>query len=316
VKVLITGGAGFIGSHLCEYLIRLGYEVPILDNLTTGSKNNIDSCKGAIFISGDITNKELVDKLVSRSDTVFHLAAAVGVKTILSAPIKSMQTNFIGSEIVISACSRFDKRLMIASTSEIYGKNLKQPLAENDDRVMGSPQKLRWSYADSKSLEEALAHAYFLNSKLNVTTIRFFNIVGPRQSSAYGMVLPNFIENAIIDKPIRVFGDGNQTRVFCHVKDAIEAIVKLINRHDTIGEVFNVGGSQEISIMDLAVRVKRILSSKSNIILESYENFYEVGFEDMMRRTPDLSKLSNFINWQPKFDLDSIIKDISKSYSK
>lgn len=316
MKVLITGGAGFIGSHLCEYLISLGYEVTILDNLTTGSKNNIDSCKGAIFISGDITNKVLVDKLVSRSDTVFHLAAAVGVKTILSAPIKSMQTNFIGSEIVISACSRFDKRLMIASTSEIYGKNLKQPLAENDDRVMGSPQKLRWSYADSKSLEEALAHAYFLNNKLNVTTIRFFNIVGPRQSSAYGMVLPNFIENAIIDKPIRVFGDGNQTRVFCHVKDAIEAIVKLINRHDTIGEVFNVGGSQEISMMDLAVRVKRILSSKSNITLESYENFYEDGFEDMMRRTPDLSKLSNFINWQPKFDLDSIIKDISKSYSK
>jgi len=316
VKVLITGGTGFIGSHLCEQFESLDAEVICLDNLSTSSVKNIENLRKTKFVLGDIKDSVLINDLVSSVDVVIHLAAAVGVKTILNNPVESIQTNFIGSETVLHACNKFNKRVIIASTSEIYGKNLKQPLSETDDRVMGAPQKLRWSYADAKALEESVAHSLFLRDGLRVTTVRFFNIVGPRQSSAYGMVLPNFIENAISNKPIRVFGSGNQTRVFCHVKDVIGAMVKLINREDTIGEVFNIGGSQEISMMDLAVKVKLILSSRSNIILEPYENYYEAGFEDMIKRTPDLRKLRSFITWQPKFDLDSIIKDIAKSYSK
>jgi len=316
VKVLITGGTGFIGSHLCEQFESLDAEVICLDNLSTSLVKNIENLRNTKFVLGDIKDSVLINDLVSSVDVVIHLAAAVGVKTILNNPVESIQTNFIGSETVLHACNKFNKRVIIASTSEIYGKNLKQPLSETDDRVMGAPQKLRWSYADAKALEESVAHSLFLRDGLRVTTVRFFNIVGPRQSSAYGMVLPNFIENAISNKPIRVFGSGNQTRVFCHVKDVIGAMVKLINREDTIGEVFNIGGSQEISMMDLAVKVKLILSSRSNIILEPYENYYEAGFEDMIKRTPDLRKLKSFITWQPKFDLDSIIKDIAKSYSK
>lgn len=316
MKVLITGGTGFIGSHLCEQFESLDAEVICLDNLSTSSVKNIENLRKTKFVLGDIKDSVLINDLVSSVDVVIHLAAAVGVKTILSNPVDSIQTNFIGSETVLHACNKSNKRVIIASTSEIYGKNLKQPLSETDDRVMGAPQKLRWSYADAKALEESVAHSLFLKDGLRVTTVRFFNIVGPRQSSAYGMVLPNFIENAISNKPIRVFGSGNQTRVFCHVKDVIGAMVKLINREDTIGEVFNIGGSQEISMMDLAVKVKLILSSRSNIILEPYENYYEAGFEDMIKRTPDLRKLRSFITWQPKFDLDSIIKDIAKSYSK
>lgn len=316
MKVLITGGTGFIGSHLCEQFESLDAEVICLDNLSTSSVKNIENLRKTKFVLGDIKDSVLINDLVSSVDVVIHLAAAVGVKTILNNPVESIQTNFIGSETVLHACNKFNKRVIIASTSEIYGKNLKQPLSETDDRVMGAPQKLRWSYADAKALEESVAHSLFLRDGLRVTTVRFFNIVGPRQSSAYGMVLPNFIENAISNKPIRVFGSGNQTRVFCHVKDVIEAMVKLINREDTIGEVFNIGGSQEISMMDLAVKVKLILSSRSNIILEPYENYYEAGFEDMIKRTPDLRKLKSFITWQPKFDLDSIIRDIAKSYSK
>jgi len=312
VKVLITGGTGFIGSHLCEQFESLDAEVICLDNLSTSSVKNIENLRNTKFVLGDIKDSVLINDLVSSVDVVIHLAAAVGVKTILNNPVESIQTNFIGSETVLHACNKFNKRVIIASTSEIYGKNLKQPLSETDDRVMGAPQKLRWSYADAKALEESVAHSLFLRDGLRVTTVRFFNIVGPRQSSAYGMVLPNFIENAISNKPIRVFGSGNQTRVFCHVKDVIEAMVKLINREDTIGEVFNIGGSQEISMMDLAVKVKLILSSRSNIILEPYENYYEAGFEDMIKRTPDLRKLKSFITWQPKFDLDSIIRDIAK----
>ena len=316
MKVLVTGGAGFIGSHLCETLSNLGMEVTSLDNLSTGTLENVNQLSSVKFLTGDITNKVLVDELVQISDLVFHLAAAVGVRTILTKPIESIQTNFLGSEIVLSACSKYDRRLVIASTSEIYGKNSKQPLKESDDRVMGSPQKLRWSYADSKALEEALAYALFLSKGLRVTTTRFFNVVGPKQSSAYGMVLPNFIESAMSGNPIRVFGDGKQTRVFCHVKDVVSALIKLLDDDRTIGEVFNIGGLEEISIWDLAVRVKNLLSSKSEIILETYQDSYGDGFEDMMRRTPDIRKLQKFIEWQPKFNLDLMIEDIANSYSK
>ena len=316
MKVLVTGGAGFIGSHLCETLSNLGMEVTSLDNLSTGTLENVNQLSSIKFLTGDITNKVLVDELVQISDLVFHLAAAVGVRTILTKPIESIQTNFLGSEIVLSACSKYDRRLVIASTSEIYGKNSKQPLKESDDRVMGSPQKLRWSYADSKALEEALAYALFLSKGLRVTTTRFFNVVGPKQSSAYGMVLPNFIESAMSGNPIRVFGDGKQTRVFCHVKDVVSALIKLLDDDRTIGEVFNIGGKGEINILDLAKLIIEKTNSNSTITYTDYTDAYAVGYEDMSRRVPDISKIKSYSGWEPIIGLGEIISDVANIFSK
>jgi len=314
MRVLITGGAGFIGSHLCEYYLKLNYEVTVIDNLSTSSINNINAFdKNFIFIEGDITDIELVNNLVSKTDLVIHLAAAVGVKTILSKPIESITTNFLGSEIILTACAKFDKRILIASTSEIYGKNLTQPLSEEDDRVVGPPQILRWSYADAKALEESLAHALYLSKQLKVTTVRFFNTVGPRQSSKYGMVLPNFIEKAREDLPLIIHGDGSQTRVFCHVNDAIEAVTKLLESNAAIGEVYNIGGVEEISILNLAHKVKKILNSNSEILFESYDKVFGDTFEDMIRRTPNINKIQQLIGWKPSYDLSQIIMDIHKS---
>ena len=316
MNVLITGGAGFIGSHLCDYLLEKGFTVSILDNLSTGFNKNISHLLGKIDITlGDIKDQELVESLVSKADLVFHLAAAVGVKTILENPIQSMSTNFAGSEIVLNACTNFDKKILIASTSEIYGKNMNQPLSETDDRIMGAPQKLRWSYADSKALEEAMAHALYLTKKLRVITVRFFNVVGPRQSGSYGMVLPRFVEAALSNKDVEVFGDGEQKRVFCHVSDAIDAIFKLTQNEGSIGEVFNIGGSEEISIKNLAQEVVNLTNSKSKIKFSTYSDSYGEGFEDMQRRVPNLSKVNNFISWEPKFSLKQIIIDVAKSQS-
>lgn len=316
MNVLITGGAGFIGSHLCDYLLAKGFTVSILDNLSTGSNINISHLLGKIDITlGDIKDQELVESLVSKADLVFHLAAAVGVKTILENPIQSMSTNFAGSEIVLNACTNFDKKILIASTSEIYGKNMNQPLSETDDRIMGAPQKLRWSYADSKALEEAMAHALYLTKKLRVITVRFFNVVGPRQSGSYGMVLPRFVEAALSNKDVEVFGDGEQKRVFCHVADAIDAMFKLTQNEGSIGEVFNIGGSEEISIKNLAEEVVNLTNSKSKIKFSTYSDSYGEGFEDMQRRVPNLSKVNNFISWEPKFSLKQIILDVVKSQS-
>ena len=316
MNVLITGGAGFIGSHLCDYLLEKGFTVSILDNLSTGFNKNISHLLGKIDITlGDIKDQELVESLVSKADLVFHLAAAVGVKTILENPIQSMSTNFAGSEIVLNACTNFDKKILIASTSEIYGKNMNQPLSETDDRIMGAPQKLRWSYADSKALEEAMAHALYLTKKLRVITVRFFNVVGPRQSGSYGMVLPRFVEAALSNKDVEVFGDGEQKRVFCHVSDAIDAIFKLTQNEGSIGEVFNIGGSEEISIKNLAQEVVNLTNSKSKIKFSTYSDSYGEGFEDMQRRVPNLSKVNNFISWEPKFSLKQIILDVAKSQS-
>jgi len=314
MRVLITGGAGFIGSHLCEHYLKLNYEVTVIDNFSTCSINNINAFdKNFVFIEGDITNIELVNNLVSKTDLVIHLAAAVGVKTILSKPIESITTNFLGSEIILTACAKFDKRILIASTSEIYGKNLTQPLSEEDDRVVGPPQILRWSYADAKALEESLAHALYLSKQLKVTTVRFFNTVGPRQSSKYGMVLPNFIEKAREDLPLIIHGDGSQTRVFCHVNDAIEAVTKLLESNSAIGEVYNIGGVEEISILNLAHKVKKILNSNSEILFESYDKVFGDTFEDMIRRTPNINKIQQLIGWKPSYDLSQIIMDIHKS---
>jgi UDP-glucose 4-epimerase len=315
MRVFITGGAGFIGSHLCDALISKGDEVTILDNLSTGSQDNIVHLKGKIEVTqGDIRDKALVESLVANSDLVLHMAAALGVDNILENPIESISTNFYGSEVVLDAALKYDKRILIASTSEIYGKNTKQPLSETDDRVIGSPQKLRWTYSDAKALEEATAHFLFLTKQLRVTTIRFFNTVGPRQTGKYGMVIPRFVKAAIENKPLNIFGDGSQTRVFCHVSDSVKAILTLSVNNKSVGEVFNIGGKGEISILELAKLIIRQTKSKSEIIFTDYEQAYANGFEEMARRVPDISKLSNLTGWEPKLGLDVIINDVVKSY--
>lgn len=315
MKVFVTGGAGFIGSHLCDELVARGEEVTILDNLSTGSKNNIAHLEGKIKVfQGDIRDQNLVESLVKDSDLTLHMAAALGVENILENPIESISTNYHGSEIVLNTATKYDKRIVIASTSEIYGKNPKQPLSETDDRVVGTPQKLRWTYSDAKALEEATAYSLFLTKNLKVTTIRFFNTVGPRQTGKYGMVIPRFVKAAIENKPLKIFGDGSQKRVFCHVSDSKNAVLSLVGNDKAIGEVFNIGGKGEISILDLAKMIISQTESKSVITFTNYEDAYATGFEDMARRVPDISKLTNLTGWEPKLGLKSIIEDVAKSY--
>ena len=316
MKVFITGGAGFIGSHLCDALVAEGEEVTILDNLSTGSKKNIAQLEGKIKVfQGDIRDQKLVESLVENCDLVLHMAAVLGVDNILENPIESISTNFHGSEVVLHAAVKYDKRIVIASTSEIYGKNPKQPLSETDDRVIGTPQKLRWTYSDAKALEEATAHFLFLTKQLRVTTIRLFNTVGPRQTGKYGMVIPRFVSAAIENKPLKIFGDGSQSRVFCHVSDSVKAILALAGNDKTIGEVFNIGGRGEISILELAKMIIDQTKSKSEITFTDYVDAYSAGFEDMVRRVPDISKITNFTGWEPKLGLAAIIEDVSKSYT-
>ncbi len=315
MRIFITGGAGFIGSHLCDALVARGDEVSILDNLSTGSKGNIAHLEGKIKVSqGDIRDQALVESLVADSELVLHMAAALGINNILENPIESISTNFYGSEVVLNAALKYNKRILIASTSEIYGKNTKQPLSETDDRVIGTPQKIRWSYSDAKALEEATAHFLFLTKQLRVTTIRFFNTVGPRQSGKYGMVVPRFVRAAMEDKPLKIFGDGSQSRVFCHVSDSVKAILALSIDDKTIGEVFNIGGKGEISILELAKFIIKQTNSKSEINFMDYEDAYAAGFEEMTRRVPDISKLTKFTGWQPHLGLETIIDDVLKSY--
>lgn len=315
MKVFITGGAGFIGSHLCDALVAEGNEVTILDNLSTGSRKNIVHLEGKIQVfQGDIRDQKLVESLVENCELVLHMAAALGVDNILENPIESISTNYYGSEIVLNAATKYEKRIVIASTSEIYGKNPKQPLSETDDRVVGTPQKLRWTYSDAKALEEATAHALFLTKNLKVTTVRLFNTVGPRQTGKYGMVIPRFINAALENKPIKIFGDGLQSRVFCHVIDSVSAILSLISDKKMIGEVFNIGGLGEISILNLAQLIVDRTGSKSEIVNISYEDAYSIGYEDMARRVPDITKLTSFTGWLPKLDVKTIIDDTIKSY--
>ena len=317
MRVFITGGAGFIGSHLCDVLVARGDEVSILDNLSTGSRGNIAHLEGKIKISqGDIRDQALVETLVAESELVLHMAAALGVDNILENPIESISTNFYGSEVVLNAAQKYDKRILIASTSEIYGKNTKQPLSETDDRVIGTPQKLRWTYSDAKALEEATAYSLFLTKKLKVTTVRFFNTVGPRQTGRYGMVLPRFVKSALQDEPIIIYGDGKQSRVFCHVNDAVKAILMVGNSSESIGEVYNVGGVGEVSILDLAQKIKSVLNSESKITYLPYGDAYPPGFEDMRRRVPDISKITQQFNWKPENALDKIISDVADSLIK
>jgi len=309
VKIFITGGAGFIGSHLVEHFLTNGDSVTVLDNFSTGNTLNLKT-SGLEAISGDIRDQKLVEKFTSESDLVLHMAAALGVSNIMNKTLESMSTNIAGSEIVLNAASKFDKRIIIASTSEIYGKNPKQPLNENDDRVIGNPQKIRWSYSDAKAIEEAMATSLFLEKKLKVTTIRFFNTVGPRQTGQYGMVLPRFVKAAINNEDLQVHGDGTQSRVFCHVKDAVSGLVSLVGDNETYGEVYNVGGVGETSILELAKKVIERTKSKSKIELIPYDEVYGAGFEDMQRRVPDTSKIAAKTGWKASKTLDDIIDDV------
>ena len=312
MRVLITGGAGFIGSHLADHYVAKGDQVTILDNFSTGSKENIDHLSGKITTThGDIRNVDLVEKLTKEADLVLHMAAALGVNTILESPLESMSTNITGSEVVLNAAVKFNKRIIIASTSEIYGKNPKQPLSEGDDRVVGAPQKIRWTYSDAKAIEEAMATALHAQSKLPVTTVRLFNTVGPRQTGRYGMVVPRFVQAALKNQALTIYGDGTQSRVFCHVDDAVQAIATIAATDATIGEVFNVGGSGEITIKALAEKVISTTKSQSVITYTSYSNAYPAGFEDIQRRVPDISKIKQAIGWAPTKDLETIIKDIA-----
>jgi UDP-glucose 4-epimerase len=312
MRVFITGGAGFIGSHLADHYLDAGNQVVILDNFSTGSHTNIAHLEGKITtVDGDIRDIQLVESLTKDSDLVLHMAAALGVNTILESPLESMSTNITGSEVVLNAAAKFNKRIIIASTSEIYGKNPKQPLSETDDRVVGAPQKIRWTYSDAKAIEEAMAFALHQEKQLRVTTVRLFNTVGPRQKGRYGMVVPRFVHAAIKDQPITIFGDGTQSRVFCHVADAVAAIALLAASDSTIGDVFNVGGTGEVSIKELAEKVIEVTSSQSVITYTPYLKAYPAGFEDIQRRVPDISKVKAAINWAPSKDLQQIISDIA-----
>jgi UDP-glucose 4-epimerase len=299
---------------MVDYYLSEGHEVTILDNMSTGSTKNIEHVKNQIEIhQGDIRDVELVNKLVSKSDLVLHMAAALGVNTILESTVESVSTNFTGSEVVINAALENDKRILIASTSEVYGKNPKQPLSETDDRVVGPPQKIRWTYSDAKALEEAVAHSLYLEKGLQVTTVRFFNTVGPRQTGRYGMVVPRFVKSAIENKNLQVYGDGTQSRVFGHVSDAVDAVSGLIKNEKSIGEVFNIGGIGEVTIRDLANIVISQTGSRSEIEFIPYEKAYAAGYEDMSRRVPNIQKVSNLLNWKPQRNLSHIINDVANS---
>jgi len=312
MKFLITGGAGFIGSHLVEKLITRGDQVMVFDNLSTGSASNLSGIESKIkFEQGDILDKGLIDKLVAESDYVVHLAAALGVLNIVNKPLESLKTNLQGSEIVLEACDKYRKPLLIASTSEIYGKNDKVPLNEEDDRIIGHPLKSRWSYSEAKAVDESLAYFYYLENKLPIRIVRFFNTVGPRQVGHYGMVVPRFVSAALKNEPLSVYGSGDQIRCFCHVDDAVKALLLVMDSDKAIGEVFNVGNNQQISIMELAKKVIEITGSNSSIEKIAYEKAYPEGFEDMQLRVPDISKINRVLGWKPEINLDQIIKDIA-----
>ncbi len=317
MKYLLTGGAGFIGSHLAENLITRGDQVIVLDNLSTGSASNLSRIKDKIkFENGDILETAIIDKLVSESDYVVHLAAALGVFNVVNKPLESLKTNLQGSEVVLEACDKYRKPVLIASTSEIYGKNDKVPLNEEDDRIIGHPLKSRWSYSEAKAVDESLAYFYYLENKLPIRIVRFFNTVGPRQVGHYGMVVPRFVSAALKNEPLSVYGSGDQIRCFCHVDDAVRALLLVIDSDKAVGEVFNVGNNQQISIMELAKKVIEITGSKSSIEKIAYEKAYPEGFEDMQRRVPDISKIKHVLGWEPKINLDQIIKDIAAFNSK
>ena len=313
MKALLTGGAGFIGSHLAERLLDSGHDVSILDNLATGSIDNITHLKGRRGFSyaiDSVTNEPLLAEMIDRCDVVFHLAAAVGVKLIVEQPVHTIETNVHGTEVVLKHANKKKKLVFIASTSEVYGKSVDVPFREGADLVLGATVKHRWAYACSKMIDEFLALAYWKEKKLPVVVVRFFNTVGPRQTGQYGMVLPTFVRQALAGHPLTVFGDGTQSRSFTDVGDVVEALVTLMQEPRAIGEVFNIGNLGEVTILGLAQRVKELTGSQSPIQFVPYDEAYEAGFEDMPRRVPDISKLHGLIGYQPKVGLDDIIQRV------
>ena len=318
MKALITGGAGFIGSHLAERLLEDGHEVMVLDNLSTGSIDNITHLKGRSGFSytiESVTNESLLAELIDRSDVVFHLAAAVGVKLIVEQPVHTIETNVHGTEVVLKHANKKKKLVFIASTSEVYGKSTDVPFRESADLVLGPSAKHRWAYACSKLIDEFLALAYWKEKKLPVIIVRLFNTVGPRQTGQYGMVVPTFVRQALAGQPITVFGDGTQQRSFTYVGDVVEALVRLAADTRAIGEVFNIGNMGEITIADLAARVKAMTGSCSPIHYIPYDQAYEEGFEDMPRRVPDISKVNGQVGFAPEMDLDGILKTVIEFHS-
>lgn len=317
MKILITGGAGFIGSHLAERLLGEGHTVYVIDNLSTGRLENIETFKDHPkfhLTIGSILNRELMEKLVEGCNQVYHLAAAVGVKYIIENPLLSLKTNIVGTDNVLELCNKFKAKVLITSTSEIYGKSENVPFAEQDDRLLGSTHISRWGYSCSKAIDEFMALAFYREKKLPVVIVRCFNTVGPRQSGQYGMVVPKFIKAALLDQPIVVYGSGEQTRCFADVSDVVSAFVKLMSTPECAGEIYNVGNTESISIKDLAAKVKQMCNSKSRIEFMSYEDAFEEGFEDMMNRMPDLNKINKAIGYEPQYKLDDIINRMIKYY--
>ena len=318
MRVLITGGAGFIGSHLSETYLQRGDEVFIIDDLSTGSIENIRHLKDHPrfhYTIESIHNQPVTAELVDQCDVIFHLAAAVGVKLIVESPVRTIENNVHGTEVVLSLANKKKKKVLVASTSEVYGLSAEVPFREDGNLVMGATNKGRWSYACSKAIDEFLALAYWREKKLPTIVVRLFNTVGPRQTGQYGMVIPTFVKQALAGRPITVHGSGKQSRCFCYVGDVVGALVRLMDAEDSVGEVFNIGSTQEISILDLAKRVKELTDSDSEIVFVPYDEAYEEGFEDMPRRIPDTSKVNKLVGFKPEKRLDEILEAVIEFHS-
>lgn len=315
MNILVTGGAGFIGSHLTDRLLADGHQITILDNLATGRKQNLSAHLNRSkvnFVEGSILDLALVDSLIKETEYVFHLAAAVGVFNIVNHPLDSLMTNIRGTENVLESAYKYSKPVFVTSSSEVYGKNISDSLRESDDRILGCPVTLRWSYSEAKAIDESLAYAYFVEKKLETRIVRFFNTVGPRQLGAYGMVVPRFVRAALNNEPITIYGTGEQTRCFGHVYDAVEAVVRIAFSPNTVGKVINIGNDFEISINDLAKKVISETDSQSTIVYVPYEEAYGSGFEDMERRVPNIELINELVGWKPERDLSTMISDIAK----
>lgn len=318
MRVLITGGAGFIGSHLADAYVQRGDDVAVIDDLSTGTIENIRHLKTNSRFSytiDSVHNQPVTAELVDQSDVVVHLAAAVGVKLIVESPVRTIETNVRGTEVVLALANKKKKKVLIASTSEVYGLSADVPFREDGNLVMGATTKGRWSYACSKAIDEFLALAYWREKKLPTTIVRLFNTVGPRQTGRYGMVIPTFVRQALAGRPITVYGDGKQTRCFGYVGDVVGALIKLMDHPDSVGQVFNIGSTEEISILALAEKVKELTGSKSDIVFMPYDEAYEEGFEDMPRRVPDISKINKLVGFQPEMALDGILQSVITFHS-
>jgi len=316
-KFLITGGAGFIGSHLAETLLENGKSVCVLDDLSTGSLNNLHHLlknPNFNFIEGSVFDAQQIEKAVADVDFIYHLAAAVGVNLVVQSPVHTIRDNVRTTEIVLEAASREKKSVLLTSTSEVYGKSIKDQFQESDDLLIGPPTFTRWSYACSKLLDEFLAIAYYREKGLPVYVVRLFNTVGPRQTGRYGMVIPRFIEQALQSLPIKIYGDGQQTRCFCHVNDVVRALIELPTYSEAKGEVYNIGNTEEIAIVELANRIKQFSQSDSLLEFVSYDTAYAKGFEDMQRRVPSIEKINKLTGWQPKITLDNLLKATIRSF--